>query len=281
MNPALTAIKHLYSTITAIWVILNLGFWVPFLLLLTVVRFLFQKAPAVSQGAYTLIEYIYRSAVALDSFWMLRVVGIRFDVTGELPDHPAPIVVVNHQGWFDIPIVQEVITGRGGPILKFLIKRQLVWVPIVGWICWALNFPRLYRGSHEAAREKDYSAIESATSSLRSERGALLIFAEGTRFTQAKHIDQGSRYQHLLNPRPGGLKIALESVAADTPVIDISIAYQGDTNFWRCLNGSTRRISIRLVSHLAGDIRDSRTWLDACWRDKDQWISQQLDTPVR
>ncbi len=262
--------QHLYSLLSALVVIANLGFWMPFIFLLALLKLLLGKIPAALEIINFLTDRVYRTAANIDSLWMIKIVGVKFEVVGDLPDHPAPIIVVNHQTWFDIPILHYVVSWQG-PILKFLIKRQLVWVPIVGWICYALNFPRLNRGGSAEARQKDYAAIESASSTLTREPGALLIFAEGTRFTAEKHDNQESPYKHLLKPRPGGLKIALSNAPADTPVVDITIDYGGgETNFWHCLHGANRNIRIVIRQHLAGDITDARLWLEDRWREKDE-----------
>ena len=261
--------RHLFSLLTALVIIVNLGFWMPFVFVLALLKLLFGGSPPVLASVNWLTEMIYRIAAAIDSLWMIKVVGVSFKVEGALPDHPAPIIVVNHQTWFDIPIMQYVVTWNG-PILKFLIKRQLIRVPVVGWICYALNFPRLNRGVGEDARERDYAAIQAASGALTKERGALLIFAEGTRFTPEKHRHQNSPYRHLLTPRPGGLKIALSTAPAGTPVVDVTIDYGGgDTNFWRCLHGANRHIRIVIRNYLAEDIADVREWLEARWEEKD------------
>lgn len=264
-------LRHLFSLATSAWVISNLCFWMIFVFVLALFKLLLSWIPACRTVINHGIEGIYRIAAGIDSLWMVKVVGIQFQIEGELPDHPAPIVVVNHQSWFDIPILQHVVTGQG-PILKFLIKRNLVWVPIVGWICWALGFPRLNRGTGDGAREKDYAAIESASTTLNEERGAMLIFSEGTRFTRQKHRKQQSPFRHLLLPRPGGLKIALGAVPPDTPIVDVSLAYHGTTNFWRCLGGATRTIDVRFRTFRADEVLDSRDWLMQQWREKDAWI---------
>lgn len=264
--------RQLFSIATSIWVIANLSFWLLFVLILAAFKLLFGWWEPARLAINSAIENIYRIAAAIDSFWMLKIVRIRINVDGELPEHPAPIVISNHQTWFDIPVLQHVVTGEG-PILKFLIKRQLIWVPIVGWICWALGMPRLNRGQGEGAREKDYAAIESASTTLGKDPGALLIFAEGTRFTPAKQQHQQSPFRHLLNPRPGGFKIAMSAVPPDTPIVSVTIAYQETTNFWSCLGGATRQIDVRLRTTTASEVGDPRDWLNRSWQENDQWLN--------
>lgn len=275
MRPFKKVGQHLTSLLTALVVVTNLAFWILPLFILALVKLITTASTPLQKLVNHLIEQVYRIAAAIDSLWMLKVIGIKVRIHGAMPDHPAPIIIANHQTWFDIPLLQYAVTYKG-PILKFLIKRELVWVPIVGWICWALGFPRLNRGTGDNAREKDYAAIENATVQLSGERGGLLIFAEGTRFTTTKHQNQGSRYQHLLKPRPGGLKIALDSVPGDTPVVVLTINYNGgETNFWRCLHGANREIDITIKHSPANAISDPRAWLEARWLEKDKILASR------
>lgn len=268
-------VKQLVSLVSALWVGLNLSFWLVLLLVFTLLKILL-PIPAITGIASRTLELIYQGAVRGDSVWMTRVIGINIHVEGELPDHPAPIVVCNHQTWFDIPVVQHLV-AYDGPIVKFLIKRQLIWVPIIGWICYALNFPRLNRGQGDNARQKDYAAIKAASDTLASERGALLIFAEGTRFTPKKHRDQAVSYKHLLQPRPGGFKIALETAPPGTPVVDVTVVYRnGETNFWQGLHGACPDIDVVVRNYCVDDIDDARAWLTKRWQEKDQLIAERL-----
>ena len=261
--------KHLLSTISVLWGSLNFGFWMFPLIFVALIKFLTGNHGPIRHFCNLALEWIYRCAVRINSFWMIQMMGIKIATEGRLPDHPAPIIVVNHQSWFDIPLMHHVVTDHG-PILKFLIKRELLWVPIVGWMCYALNFPALYRGQGKRTKKKDYESIQSFSSTLNKERGALLIYAEGTRFTPLKKTQQNSPYEHLLTPKPGGLKIALSAVTDDTPVIDLTLVYVGgETNFWQCMHGATGHIRVYIKSFRAGDIKNPGAWLAERWAEKD------------
>ncbi len=58
------------------------------------------------------------------------------------------LVVSNHQSWVDILVMQHLLNRRI-PLLKFFIKRELIWVPLMGFAWWALDYPFLYRHSSE------------------------------------------------------------------------------------------------------------------------------------
>lgn len=258
--------KHLISLVSALWLLLGLSIGLVPLTVFVLVKLLpWQAAKAF---AYRGMELCYRAAVRANSFWMLRVIGIQVEVTGQLPDHPSPIIIANHQTWFDIAIVQHLIVSHG-TIAKFLMKRELLWVPVVGWVCYAMNFPRLNRGQGTDARQRDYGAIQQVSKTLADERGALLIFPEGTRFTPKKHKAQAAPYTHLLNPKPGGLKIALATAPPNTPVADITLIYEGDTNFWRCLHGATKKIHAKIQVFDSIPPEAVNEWLTSHWHQKD------------
>ena len=272
---ALTLIgQHVLSTLSAIWVISNLLVWLS-LLILTLPALLVLK-PLGREGALeSWIGWIYQSAVRIDSFWMLRVVGIQLEVKGEVPSHPSPIVIVNHQSWFDIPIVQEIISARG-PRLSFLVKRSLVWVPVIGWICLLLGFPRLRRTGSPQDRALDLNAVSQAAEQGVAARHALLIFAEGTRFTPKKRSDQNSPFDHLLRPRVGGFAAACQIFPEGTPIIDLSIYYDGGSHFWRCLGGATSVIRVDVSTYSLDQTMSAEAFLNERWRTKDGWLESQL-----
>jgi 1-acyl-sn-glycerol-3-phosphate acyltransferase len=264
--------NHLLSLLSALWVVINLLIGVTALIPVSIISWLIPN-PAVSRACFFIVDHIYRTAVKVDSFWMQQVVGIELVIKGEVNTHKNPVVICNHQSWFDIPLVQEVITGNG-PIIKFLIKRELVWVPIVGWICLALNFPRLHRGQNTSTGESDFSLIQKASKNHGNESGALLVFPEGTRFTEPKKITQHAPYQHLLKPKSGGLKMIQKHAAPDTPLIDITINYhQKNVRIWNCLHGDPKKITITLEHYQLTDIDDIEGWLNERWVKKDELLS--------
>ncbi len=267
--------KHLVSLISALWVIANLCLWTLCLIPIALLRVLIPTRQ-VRERCLGLVEIIYRLAVSADSFWMQHIIGIKLQVNGNIGNHPAPIVICNHQSWFDIPVLQEVITGAG-PIIKFLVKRELIWVPVIGWICLILDFPRLNRGVGRNARQSDYSLIASASGRLGFEHGALLLFPEGTRFSEDKKIRQGSPYEYLLQPRSGGLKIIKKSAPPTTPIIDLTIIYEnGESNFWQCLHGATSTITISVDKFVLGNIDDPHSWLVSRWGIKDRLMETAI-----
>ena len=54
------------------------------------------------------------------------------------------LVNCNHQSWVDIFVLQRVLNRRI-PMLKFFLKQQLIYVPVIGLAWWALDFPFMKR----------------------------------------------------------------------------------------------------------------------------------------
>ena len=261
---------HLYSTISSLWVFINLAFWLIPLTIIAIGKLLLPHCEVFWSRA---ISFCYHGAARFNSLWMLYVVGVSINISGSIGKHPSPIVISNHQSWLDIPVIHHVITDHG-PIIKFLIKRQLIWVPIVGWLCWILGFPRLYRGQGYESREKDYETIRKFSQRASTDSGAVLIFPEGTRFTQAKRETQNSPYQHLLTPRMGGIRLVKDAVDPDTPIIDVTLKYVGgNSNFWECLHGVTKDVDVTVNVYRLGDIDDLAGWLKERWEEKEELLS--------
>jgi 1-acyl-sn-glycerol-3-phosphate acyltransferase len=267
-------VKNIVSLLSALWVAANLLIGFTLLFPIAVISWLI-PLPVVSRWCFFIVDHIYRFAVKVDSFWMIKVVGIELIIKGKANTDPAPVVICNHRSWFDIPLVQEVITGNG-PIIKFLVKREIAWVPIIGWICLALNFPMLQRRRKDGARERDFSIIQKATKTHGDEAGALLVFPEGTRFSELKKAKQKSPYNHLLKPKIGGLKVIKQYASADTNLVDITINYhQQDIQIWNCLHGDPGKITITLEYFKLAEIDDLETWLNDRWLAKDKILSIQ------
>ncbi|HCH76877.1 MAG TPA: acyltransferase, partial [Pseudomonas sp.] len=70
------------------------------------------------------------------SFWMDLVRPIRWDVQGldQVDMHHSYLVTSNHQSWADILVLQYQLNRRM-PFLKFFLKQELIWVPVIG-LCW-------------------------------------------------------------------------------------------------------------------------------------------------
>ena len=182
-----------------------------------------------------LLTGLAESWIGVNSWMMDRFTGMRVDVQEDavLQVDGHYLVLANHQSWVDILVLQKVFNRRI-PLLRFFLKRQLFWVPLLGLAWWALDFPFMGRYSRkQIARRpelagRDIEATRRACEKFRAIPVAIMNFVEGTRFTPAKHATQGSPYRHLLKPKSGGVAFVLDAMGEGLhAILDVTIAYPG------------------------------------------------------
>jgi len=203
------------------------------------------------------------------------------------------LVLCNHQSWVDIPVLQKVLNRRI-PFLRFFLKQQLIWVPLLGPAWWALDFPFMKRYSRETLAKhpelqgKDREATRRACARFRELPVAVMNFAEGTRFTPAKHDAQQSPYRHLLRPKAGGLSFVLDAMGDGLhAILDITIVYpMGPCTMIDLIAGRVREVRMHIRQRpidadLRGDYEGDaayrerfQSWVNAVWQDKDAQIAQ-------
>jgi len=78
-------------------------------------------------------------------------------VTGDaLPPGESAIVVANHVEWTDFYMIQE-LAMRAGMLgrCRWFAKKELKWVPFLGWGLWAMGMPLVSRRWMEDRREME------------------------------------------------------------------------------------------------------------------------------
>lgn len=234
--------------------------------------------------------------IAVNNAMFDRFTDTRF----ELEEHAALqprghyLVLANHQSWVDIVVLQKVFNRRI-PLLRFFLKRQLFWVPVLGLAWWALDFPFMGRYTRkEIARnpelgKRDMEATRRACEKFRDIPVAVMNFVEGTRFTPAKHAAQSSPYRHLLKPKSGGVAFVIDAMGAGLhAVLDVTIVYPGGRPSMIDLLGN-RIPAVRVLvrereipaAFLGASYTEDRAfraqfqqWMNGIWQDKDADIAR-------
>jgi 1-acyl-sn-glycerol-3-phosphate acyltransferase len=223
---------------------------------------------------------------------------IVWDIRGieGLDTHQWYFVNANHQAWTDIPVMYRAFFGHI-PVFKFFIKKEMLWVPIIGVATWAFDYPFMKRYSkeylkkHPEKRGADLETTRKACRLYKIRPVSILNFCEGTRFTTAKHARQPSPYRHLLKPKAGGIAFTLNVMEGRiSNLIDVTIVYpDGRIRLWDFLAGRIPKIviSARLLEIppdiLAGDyLKDPefkqrfQKWVNDLWKEKDEEIERLL-----
>lgn len=204
------------------------------------------------------------------------------------------LIVSNHVSWLDIFVLQHAFHRRVA-FMRFFIKQQLIWFPILGQACWAMDFPFMrrytpeYLERHPEKRGKDLETTRRTCRRYRRIPMAILNFIEGTRFTRAKQVEEKSPYRNLLRPRVGGIAFVLASLGEQLEgVVDVTISYpRPDVTVWEFLTNRVGRIVVRarLIEVPAqfvtepitepGPAREAfKIWIESLWREKDELLDQ-------
>ncbi|MEO9575142.1 MAG: lysophospholipid acyltransferase family protein [Tateyamaria sp.] len=105
-------------------------------------------------------------------FWTMGwMVGIRHEVRGEVPQGEV-LVAAKHQSFLDIMMIFTAL-----PKAKFIMKRDILWTPIIGFYAKMLDCVPVERGKRGAAIAKMVADVQAG----RSDPGQLIIYSQGTR----------------------------------------------------------------------------------------------------
>ena len=253
---------------------------------------------AVRRACNPLLTGLAESWIGVNSAMMGAFTRTRFqaDMPATLERDGHYLVLANHQSWVDILVLQKVFNRRI-PLLRFFLKRQLFWVPLLGLAWWALDFPFMGRYSkREIARnpelgKRDMEATRRACAKFVDIPVSVMNFVEGTRYTPDKHASQASPYRHLLKPKSGGVAFVLDAMGQGLhAIVDVTIAYPGGRPSMMDLMANRvpqvivqvrqRPIPADLVE---GDYQSDRSfrarfqqWMNGVWQDKDTDLDRLL-----
>ena len=146
------------GVIALVLLVLNTLFWCTLLFALSLVK-LVLPVRAVRVRIDPLLNAIATLWIACNSGWMRLTQRTTWDVQGvdDLRYAGWYLVNSNHQTWADIFVLQHVLNRRI-PMLKFFLKQQLIYVPVIGLAWWALDFPFMKRHSAGPARQAPRAA---------------------------------------------------------------------------------------------------------------------------
>ncbi|GAB59558.1 acyltransferase [Rheinheimera nanhaiensis] len=284
--------RPLTGTLSLLLYILNTLFWfVPVLLLALL------KLPPITRWQSWMTYLLDACAVAwisVNNFTTHLFTRIRWHVSGleKLSRKDWYLVLANHQSWADILVLQKVF-NRKIPFIKFFLKKELIYVPLLGICWWALDFPFMKRYSKAFLQRnphlqgKDIETTRKACRKFRFKPAAIMNFVEGTRFTREKHDKQQSPYQNLLKPKAGGAAFVLGAMGEQLhKILDITIYYpKGIPSFWDYISGKVRDITVQIkvlpiTPELVGDYNDAayrerfQQWINQLWQQKDLQLSR-------
>ena len=291
-------VKSLVSNLRGLLVFagltINTLFWAAPLLLLAVVKLL--PIPWLRRAITGWLMWIGESWIAVNSWLFTNAGSIDWQASGldGLSKQGWYLVISNHQSWVDILVLQQVFNRRI-PFLKFFIKRQLMWFPVLGLAWWALDMPFMkrfspsYLAKNPHMKGRDLETTRKACEKFRDMPASVINFVEGTRFSEEKRARRSSPFRHLLTPRAGGFAVAISSMGSlFDAIVDVTLIYpEGPAKFWDLCCGvhvpviidvQQRAVDERLI---AGDYQSDREFrryvhalLNDIWAEKDALIAR-------
>ncbi|MEM1074821.1 MAG: lysophospholipid acyltransferase family protein [Pseudomonadota bacterium] len=128
-------------------------------------------------------------------FWTARwMVGLRCEVRGTPPKGEV-LIAAKHQSFLDIMLIFSSL-----PAGKFIMKKEILWTPVIGLYAKRIGCVPVDRGKRGAAIEKMIADVEAG----RSAPGQLIIYSQGTRVAPGAKlpykVGTGVLYNQLAQP---------------------------------------------------------------------------------
>lgn len=125
-------------------------------------------AAAVSRDAAYWVMKVYARGVRL----LLRVIcGTKTEVRGPIPTGEV-LIAAKHQSFLDILMIADVL-----PRFKFIMKKELIWVPILGFYALRIGATPVNRGKRSEAMKSMVAKMDKQS----RDRGQVVIYPQGTR----------------------------------------------------------------------------------------------------
>jgi 1-acyl-sn-glycerol-3-phosphate acyltransferase len=145
-------------------------------LLLTIVMYVWMLVLGIVFFPYALLSRKGARAAckiyARTTIWLARLlVGIRTEIRGDAPTGEV-LIAAKHQSFLDILMIFDAV-----PRAKFIMKRELLWTPIIGVYAKRLGCIPVDRGKKGRAIAKMVKDVAAEF----KEPGQLVIYSQGTR----------------------------------------------------------------------------------------------------
>jgi 1-acyl-sn-glycerol-3-phosphate acyltransferase len=182
--------------------------------------------------------------------WIEASVGIRYEVSGweNVPREPVVVMAKHQSAWETIFLEARL------PDQCWIVKRELLWLPFVGWGLWAVRCIAIDRSSGIAAREQ---VVQQGAQRLK-EGHWVTIFPEGTRVAPGRR----GRY---------GIGGALLAARTGTPILPVA---HNAGEFWPRYAFRKRAGCIQVV--IGAPIRTEGRDAPSVNREVEEWIEGQM-----
>jgi 1-acyl-sn-glycerol-3-phosphate acyltransferase len=224
-----------------------------------------------------------------------RALSLRVHVEeGFVPDEQPILLFVRHASLVDVLLPAVFVSGPHDVLLRYVMKREVLFDPAIDLVGQRLENAFVSRGKGSAEREEQ--AIRSLASGLGPREG-VIVFPEGTRFSEEKRADslarirdsgdaarlaRAEKLEHVLPPRSRG-PLAVLDAARNADVIFLAHrGFDGAHGALDVLRGALigRAIELKTWRVPRAQVPSEReaclVWLDTEWARVDAWIASRI-----
>ncbi|HSI03360.1 MAG TPA: 1-acyl-sn-glycerol-3-phosphate acyltransferase [Myxococcota bacterium] len=243
--------------------------------------------PTGYRDANAVLQRWWTTAMLRGSAWIfankIEVEGLELARSGPL------LFFVRHSSTADAVLAAALVTNPNRLLLRYVIKRELIWDPCIDIVGGRL--PNVFVDRKAARGRAQIDAIARLGKDLDA-RSAVLIYPEGTRFSREKLVRSiealGKRndeklaaiaagFRYVLPPRLGGPLALLNAAPGVDLVLLEHTGFEGAatfTQFWSGgLVGRTIRVRLRRFTPEMVPATDRDLWLFERWAEMDAWIA--------
>ena len=283
--------RFFIGILTFFSILVILSFAVTLLTIVNIPRIIPNKNLKVSLGSLSNTMGSATVASITTALRILHKLEWDFQIPEDVNTHTWYIAISNHQAWADIFILLAA-GHKKIPLIKFFMKKELQWIPIIYLVHKTIDMPFLNRHSraqiqaNPELKKVDFENAKIAAKRFSRNPSTAFSFAEGTRFTFQKQAAQESPYSNLLKPKIGALAIALSGMPQVDTLVDFTVVYSSEKrSTWDFLCGDLSKAKVAVKTYALPENlknrsfeqednyrRDFQTFVDAIWLEKQQTI---------
>lgn len=229
-------------------------------------------------------------------WWAMRIFSMTVELQNAEVLRGGPYVVMpRHVSLGDTVLWPTFAGSVAGVHVHYVVKDEILWDPTLGIVG--------QRGKHVfVKRDGTNTAAQIARVAALGERlrghEAVVIYPEGTRFTEAKRarildklraggdperLARAESLEHLLPPRNGGPLAMLGAATGADVVFAAHVGFEGAATLRHLWSGKVigRRIRVGFWRVPAAEVprepEAASAWLLEHWQRMDRWVGEQLD----
>jgi len=283
--------KFFIGILTFFAILVILSFAVTLLTIVNIPRIIPNKNLKVSLGSLSNTMGSVTVASITSALRILHKLEWDFQIPEDTDTDTWYLAMSNHQSWADIFILLAA-GHKKIPLLKFFMKKELRWIPIIYLVHKTVDMPFLNRHSraqiqaNPELKKVDFENAKKAAKRFSRNPSTAFSFAEGTRFNLQKHAAQESPYSNLLKPKVGALAIALSGMPQVNTLVDFTVVYATEKrSTWDFLCGELSKAKVVAKTYALPESlknrsfeeeddyrKDFQAFVDAIWLEKQETI---------